>query len=299
MKRRHAFTLIELSIVLVIIGLIVGGVLVGKDLIEAAKIRSQVSQIEKYQTAANTFRLKYNCIPGDCKDAANFGLPARGTWPGQGDGDGKIIGNRGCSSCTAGHRQGGETVMFWVDLSASGLIDTNFSLATSSAAPGGVGSISGDALDNYLPRAKIGNGNHLFVFTSTVTTAAFPYDDGISYYGLSKIESIENPTSSNYGQLYGQGASTAQASYAGISTIQALRLDEKVDDGLPMSGRVIAIIINPNAVYWLNANVTNSGNAYAGSSSTCYDNGNSAGAQHQYSTAYGNNVNCALAFKFQ
>jgi prepilin-type N-terminal cleavage/methylation domain-containing protein len=41
------FTLIEISIVLVIIGLIVGGVLVGHDLIRAAGVRATISQVEK------------------------------------------------------------------------------------------------------------------------------------------------------------------------------------------------------------------------------------------------------------
>ncbi len=52
------FTLIELSIVLVIIGLIVGGVLVGQDLIKAAETRATVGQVEKYNAAVNTFRTK-------------------------------------------------------------------------------------------------------------------------------------------------------------------------------------------------------------------------------------------------
>ena len=75
--KQKAFTLIELSIVLVIIGLIVGGVLVGQDLIKAAEIRAQVSQLEKFNTAVNTFHVKYNDIPGDIRRAAIFGMATR------------------------------------------------------------------------------------------------------------------------------------------------------------------------------------------------------------------------------
>ena len=64
--RNHSgFTFVELSIVLAIIGLLVGGVLVGRDLIKAAEIRGHVQQIEKYNAAANTFRSKYGGLPGD------------------------------------------------------------------------------------------------------------------------------------------------------------------------------------------------------------------------------------------
>src|SRR5437879_2899141 len=75
-KSEQGFTLIELSIVLVIIGLIVGGVLVGQDLIKAAEIRATVAQIEKYNTAVNTFRNKYTGIPGDLlyATASSFGI---------------------------------------------------------------------------------------------------------------------------------------------------------------------------------------------------------------------------------
>src|SRR6201999_1632157 len=90
----QGFTLIELSIVLVIIGLIVGGVLVGQDLIRAAAVRAQISQIEKYQTAVNTFRGKYGGLPGDlsASSAAQFGFVSRGGSTGQGDGNGVIQG---------------------------------------------------------------------------------------------------------------------------------------------------------------------------------------------------------------
>ena len=99
MPQRHpnhrplkGFTLIELSIVLVVIGLIIGGILVGQDLIQAAETRSQITQIEKYNAAVNTFRLKYNCLPGDCLNVTAFGFPPRGQYAGEGDGDGILEG---------------------------------------------------------------------------------------------------------------------------------------------------------------------------------------------------------------
>ena len=74
MKRykNSAFTLIELSIVLVIIGLIIGGVLVGRDLIEFAKVRAQITQLSDIETQINTFKVKYNCLPGDCTNATDL-----------------------------------------------------------------------------------------------------------------------------------------------------------------------------------------------------------------------------------
>ncbi|MEK6746830.1 MAG: prepilin-type N-terminal cleavage/methylation domain-containing protein [Pseudomonadota bacterium] len=66
------FTLVELSIVLVIIGLIVGGVMVGESLIHTYELRRVVSDINRFKTAINTFRLKYNALPGDMVDASTY-----------------------------------------------------------------------------------------------------------------------------------------------------------------------------------------------------------------------------------
>ena len=63
---QKGFTLVELSIVLVIIGLIVGGVLAGQSLITAAKIRAQMTQLDQFDAGFNAFRAKYDCLPGDC-----------------------------------------------------------------------------------------------------------------------------------------------------------------------------------------------------------------------------------------
>lgn len=81
--KRHGFTLVEVSIVLVIIGLIIGGVLVGRELIRAADIRATISDIEKIKTTLNTFKLKYNCLAGDCPNATDY---FTGSSNGNGDG---------------------------------------------------------------------------------------------------------------------------------------------------------------------------------------------------------------------
>lgn len=53
---KNGFTLVELSVVLVIISLIVAGILIGRDLIRSAEVRRQVSQLESFETAANAFK---------------------------------------------------------------------------------------------------------------------------------------------------------------------------------------------------------------------------------------------------
>ncbi|MFZ4541879.1 MAG: type II secretion system protein [Rickettsiales bacterium] len=57
----HAFSLVELSIVLVILGLLVGGILSGQALIRASELRSVSTEQQRYFTAIQTFRDKYLC----------------------------------------------------------------------------------------------------------------------------------------------------------------------------------------------------------------------------------------------
>jgi prepilin-type N-terminal cleavage/methylation domain-containing protein len=73
-SHNRGFTLIELSIVMVIIGLMIGGMLVGRDMIRAAEIRATLRQIERIETAMNTFKAKYKCLPGDCANADDMGF---------------------------------------------------------------------------------------------------------------------------------------------------------------------------------------------------------------------------------
>jgi prepilin-type N-terminal cleavage/methylation domain-containing protein len=297
----RGFTLIELSIVLVIIGLIVGGVLVGQDMIAAAEVRATISQIEKYQTATNTFRGKYGDLPGDIRanSATTFGLAARGIYAGEGDGNGQI---EGVNGNVAAHNTGvfqaaGETAMFWVDLSSAvtgNLIDGSFSAASSTAMPGA--DITGANINLYLPQAKIGRGNYIYVYNGAYHSASWT-STGINYFGLSAVTNIA--ASSSNGTI---------ASSHNIPVEQAYAIDAKIDDGLPQSGNVLAWYLN-GYEFWIDGtptwNVPNQpvpyAGALAGSATTCYDNSNVAAATTHYSLGQhnGTGTNCALSFKFQ
>ena len=62
---RKAFTLIELSIVLIIIGLLIVAITSGSSLIRNAKLRSITNEAKQYQVAVNSFYMKFDEYPGD------------------------------------------------------------------------------------------------------------------------------------------------------------------------------------------------------------------------------------------
>jgi prepilin-type N-terminal cleavage/methylation domain-containing protein len=66
------FTLVELSIVIVIIGLIVAGVVGGQSLVNQSKIRATITEVDKFRTAINSFNLEYNQLPGDMTNATSY-----------------------------------------------------------------------------------------------------------------------------------------------------------------------------------------------------------------------------------
>jgi prepilin-type N-terminal cleavage/methylation domain-containing protein len=104
---RKGFTLVEVSIVLVIISLILGAVAMGDSLVQASKIRSSINDLYRYKNAFYLFKEKYYYWPGDMPNATAF-------WPSltNGDGDWSI-------AC------GNECMYLWTHLSkaGSGLID--------------------------------------------------------------------------------------------------------------------------------------------------------------------------------
>jgi prepilin-type N-terminal cleavage/methylation domain-containing protein len=109
-----AFTLVELSIVLVILGLLVGGVIAGQSLIKAAEFRKQISDLQAIQAAHMTFKDKYFCIPGDCTETSRFFpviAPAN-----NGNGDGMI-------QCWYGAPYIDECNVYFYSLNLAGLLN--------------------------------------------------------------------------------------------------------------------------------------------------------------------------------
>lgn len=215
-----------MAIVLVVIGLIVGGVLVGKDLIRLSEIRAQISQIERYNIAINTFRTKFAYIPGDIPytQAAQNGLfaltaPVAGT-KGFGDGNGLV---QGCNNPPYQYICG-EYIVFWRHLSEANLIDGSYG-ATINPATGIVpGGIPPSQVPSVLPTIRIGRSNNYVVITDY---SAFDYtQDGQNYFYLI---GIPNAGVNAAGWTPWVGAMTPQESYT---------IDKKIDNGLPMSGQV-------------------------------------------------------------
>lgn len=69
----HAgFTLVELTIGLVVIGLMIGSVLIARDMIHNGELKASITDIGRLQLSIRAFQSKYNCLPGDCPNATEF-----------------------------------------------------------------------------------------------------------------------------------------------------------------------------------------------------------------------------------
>jgi prepilin-type N-terminal cleavage/methylation domain-containing protein len=117
--QQRGFTLIEMAMVLGIIALIIGGILGGQELMRGSDLQKVQVDIQSYYSAFNSFRQKYNSLPGDMPDATTYWSVAT-----NGDGTNKI------DSTT-------EMFQSWYQLSQAGMIQGYYTGVASDPAVGG------------------------------------------------------------------------------------------------------------------------------------------------------------------
>jgi prepilin-type N-terminal cleavage/methylation domain-containing protein len=123
MRKQSGFTLIEIAIVLVIIGLLLGGVLKGQELITSARVRNLISQQDGIKAAYFGFLDRFRALPGDYNQASNN--IANVLAGANGNGNGQITAN-GTSGATID-----EHIAAWDHLSKAGFINGSYTYAAS------------------------------------------------------------------------------------------------------------------------------------------------------------------------
>lgn len=214
-KHQQGFTLIELSIVLVIIGLIVGGVLQGQTIIHAAQIRATLSQLTKLNTEVNTFHDKFNGIPGDLATYANYGFTVPGPAGVNIFGNGLIEDTGG-----AGVAYNTEIGAFFYEMSTAQMLEVNNMIIANNTAAS-----TPTTLPTLMLAAQMGNTNFIWV-SKAGTGTNMNLNTGANYYHLIGVSGISAAGAIN-GSLK-------------LTPTDAAGIDSKLDDGLPTTGTVQA-----------------------------------------------------------
>lgn len=208
---QSGFTLVELAIVMIIIGLLIGGVLKGQELVNNARVTATIKLIESVGAASMGFKDRYGLMPGDvaATKVPGCGVGNTNNCVG-GDENGSVGGVLGVDDVawtsflgTAGMRM--ETTQFWKHLSL-----TNFM--------GGVDPTSDPTAPEWgktHPSTPMGGGAEFFY--DAVTTIGF--SGHILRLSLDGI----------FGEASGN-----------LTPSQAFSIDRKMDDGNPDIGTIVA-----------------------------------------------------------
>ena len=215
----RGFSLVELSIVLVILGLLTGGILAGQSLIRAAELRSVSTDLERYVTASYSFRDKYFAIPGDMTNATAFwgkdntncsSNTGTAATPGTCNGNGNaIIDFSGAANAT------GESFQFWKQLALAGMIEGNYTGLS------GSGGFRHAIANSNVPRLRLSNSAVSMEFVGSLSGDPFRWNG-------------------NYGNaFYAGGQSTTNPpEIPNLKPEEMWNIDTKMDDGRPATGRM-------------------------------------------------------------
>jgi prepilin-type N-terminal cleavage/methylation domain-containing protein len=196
------FTLVELAIVLVIVGLLIAGILKGQELIANSQVASTVSQMNGIQAAKDTFRDKYRGFPGDMLNA-QVRIPncTAANTCNNGTGNGQI-------GVVPGGAPAGESIQFFVHLLRDGLLS------------GYTGDTANLQFGEALPSANVGGGFTVGYGGTPTASVAGRQGHWIAVAGVSN------------------GAVTATNGL--LAPAQAFNIDSKLDDGIPDTGSILA-----------------------------------------------------------
>ena len=218
-KKRSAFSLIELSIVLIIIGLLIAGITGGATLIRGSELRAAIGEARGYSVAVNAFYTQFDELPGEISTAV-----IDSTYDNVGDNNDLIE-----YVNAANIAEGAEARK---DLFATGAITEVVTFSKSDTAKlnnTDVGTVTA-AVDT--PSSKIKNAGWIFDRWSS---------DNQNVVVLTGSFTGKSPTTSN--TLPSNFADSAI--YEGVVTpTDALSIDNKSDDGIPNSGNIRAITTN-------------------------------------------------------
>lgn len=213
------FTLVELAIVMIIIGLLITGVLKGQEMIASAQVTSTVSQIKGLDAAVNTFRDRYDALPGDLTVVGSTRLSGCvagdicDTTTAATAGNNRINGDPGAAPAAAN-----EGVVAFHQLAASDLIGgINVNVQPA-------GFTSDDLLESELPGAHYQLG--------------YAANAG----GLANVVGAAAVRTGHYLALFnavGPQALGATANDVGLTPNEAARIDTKLDDGVSNTGSVL------------------------------------------------------------
>ena len=231
---KHGFSLVELSIVLVILGLLTGGILGGQSLMRAAELRSVGSDVNEFKTAMHSFRDRYLAWPGDMRNAVSFwGAAAGGTAEGpdatcialdytspstdsstcNGNGDG-FIAIAETATPTDSRSTLFEAFRVWQHLANAGMLTGSYTGVSGSG-----GALHHIPAEN-IPTSKFNSGGYSLLDTS------------LNFSGFI-LNAAENGTT----LLLGQAKPPVEATRAIFRAEDVWQLDMKYDDGKPGTGQ--------------------------------------------------------------
>ncbi len=200
MQRQRGFTLVEIAIVLVIIGLLLGGILKGQEMITQAKIKNVIADFSGISAAYHGYVDRYKKIPGDdpCAGTTNSAVTVGncgttvGRWTGasHGDGNGQVAGKYNSPTATD------ESRLWWDHLRRAGFVSGVGDQQPFNALSGQIGVQTGDSAAG----TAMGGFSGIIICSANLPdkiaiAADTQMDDGVPNSGTvrGKLQTTPNP----------------------------------------------------------------------------------------------------------